>query len=705
MHNNLIIKIIITCVLIIGLDGFFQYEMYQEQKSLLMLETSYQLAKIRTTIEEQLTYNLLLAKGAASFVATDVDGITRERFEIYAENMLSEAQSIKNVSLAKEYTIAYVYPLKGNEQVVGLDYRTIPTQFSNVEKAAKSGSMVIDGPLRLVPGGIGIIGRAPVLYTDNNGNKNYWGLISSVIDIEQLLSKVDFNEGSLQVALRNSENNIVFWGNANVFIQTESAVLMPISFPGGGWDIVGVPRLSPKSHLDLPLAKPVHISLFILLLLLCAGYYHSHRRNLIIYETQENLRHAQNIAHLGNWKLDLASNRVWWSRECFKIFGLDPKYGAPSMDAIIKSLHPDETEMILEKLKASEQAGVPYAIDHRIILPDGQVRHVQARGDVQQSRSGKPEVLHGTVLDITERKIIEEALKASEQMMLAMAEASLDALVTLDKHDHILFWSPAAEIMFGWTKQEVIGQKLHQIIVPERFRDRAYKGLEKFCKTGDGPFIGAPQEVIAVRKDGVEFPADLSVAPFKLDDDFYAQGSIRDATKRKKNEKWLTYLANTDELTGLKNRRYFFERSVEEIKRSARYLVPLSVILLDIDRFKSINDTYGHETGDLVLKKLAEILNGVVREQDLASRHGGEEFTILLPHTDKQAAAEVAERLRRRIEENSIELSEGRIIRFTVSLGIAQLSENLSSLDQILSAADEALYEAKESGRNKVVLA
>ncbi len=705
MLNKLFIKIIITCLLIIGLDGFFQYEIYSLHKSQLLLETSYQVAKIRTVIEEQLISNILLTKSAASFVAIDPAYITRERFERYVEPIINESRSIRNIGLAEEYTVTYVYPQKGNEKVIGLDYRNLPNQFQNIERAANSGNMIIDGPLELVQGGMGIIGRAPIMVTDRHQQKHYWGLVSTVIDVEQLLSEVAFHKESLKIALRNRNDDLVFWGAANDFVKTDFSVFMPISFPGGQWDIVGLPRLIPKSHLDLPLAKPIHFFLFVLFLLLCVGHYRSHKRNLIISEAQENLRQAQSIACLGNWTLELLSNRVWWSRECFRIFGLNPQSEAPSMDEIVKMFHPDETELIMAKFKNSEQTGAPYAIDHRIILPSGQVRYVQARGHVHYSRAGKPEYLHGTVLDITERKEIEETLKAREEMMRAMAEASLDAFVTLDKNDRILFWSPAAERMFGWTNAEAMGQKLHQFIVPERFRERAYKGLEKFYRTGSGPFIGFPQEVLAVRKDGGEFPVDLSVAPFKLGDDFYAQGSIRDATKRKENEQWLTFLANTDELTGLKNRRFFFESSEEEIKRSNRYNMPVSVMILDIDRFKSINDTYGHGIGDLVLKQLAKTLKDTLREQDLPCRHGGEEFTVLLPQTDSQAALDVADRLRKRIEDTSLELEDGRIISFTVSLGVAQLSENLSSLGQILSAADQALYQAKSSGRNKVVVA
>lgn len=704
MINRLSGKIFITLILLIALDAFIQYELFLQYQSRALVESSFRLAKIKTEIEEKLIYNLLLAKGAANFVSIEPDNLDRQKFENYARKMISESRALRNIGLAKDYTVRFVYPLAGNEKILGLDYKAIPQQFVKVEEAAHSGNLVIDGPLQLIQGGTGIIGRAPVMVEDSQGNQRYWGLVSTVINVDQLLSSAIQTQNDLDIAIRNTKDQNVFWGDGRLFDPNISSTMTVVSFPGGQWDIVATSRNAVHSHLELPFAKEVHALFILFCLMLCSGYYKTYKSDRLVHQTRENLRQAQSLVHLGNWKVDMKTKEVWWSEECFRIFGLDPQGENPTMDQIIKMCHPDDVEIVTRKLKITEETGRPYALDHRIVLPNGSNRHVQARGEVHVNDSGRPVYLHGTVIDITDRKEAELALKASEEMNRAMAEASLDAFITLNRDDEILFWSPAAEKMFGWTREEALGQKLHQLIVPERYRERAYKGLERFSTTGQGPFVGHAQEVIAVRKDGGEFPADLSVAPFKLGDDYFAQGSIRDASARKKDEKWLRYLATTDELTGLKNRRYFFERAQEEFKRAKRYSEPLAVIIFDIDHFKAINDTYGHDAGDKVLKQLALTLSPLMREHDLFGRHGGEEFTILLPHTSERGAVLVAERVRALIEQNVLELNDGRQITYTISLGVAQLDNSSQTFDRLLNTADKALYKAKETGRNRVVV-
>lgn len=704
MINKLLTKIVATFIIIIALDAFIQYELFLQYKSRMLVESSFQLAKIKTRIEENLIYNLLLAKGAANFVSIEPDSLSQNKFESYARLMISESRALRNIGLAKGYIIRYVYPIEGNEKVIGLDYRTVPAQFKKVEEAARSGKLIIDGPLQLIQGGTGIIGRAPVMVEDTQGKQSYWGLVSTVINVDQLLSSALQTQQDLEVAIRNSKDQEVFLGDAQLFTDKSFSTKTVVSFPGGQWDIVAKSSNTLHSHLDLPLAKEVHTVLFFFSIMLFYGLYRTYKSDLLVHQARENLKQAQSIAHLGNWKVDIATEKVWLSEECFRIFGLEPQSNYPTMEEVLEMCHPDDSERITRELKITEETGRPYALDHRIVLPSGQVRYVQARGEVHVNASGRQISLHGTVIDISDRKEAEMALKASEEMNRAMAEASLDALITLNRDDKILFWSPAAEKMFGWTSKEVLGLKLHQLIVPERYRERAYKGLELFSKTGNGRFIDKPQEVTAVRKDGVEFPADLSVAPFRLGDDYFAQGSIRDASVRKENEKWLKYLATTDELTGLKNRRYFFERGQEEVRRSKRYQEPLTLIIFDIDHFKAINDNYGHDAGDKVLIQLAQTLSPLMREHDILGRHGGEEFTILLPHTPKEGAALVAERVRYQIEKNVMELDDDQQIRYTISLGVAQLDDTISTFDSLINTADKALYEAKETGRNRVVV-
>lgn len=159
--------------------------------------------------------------------------------------------------------------------------------------------------------------------------------------------------------------------------------------------------------------------------------------------------------------------------------------------------------------------------------------------------------------------------------------------------------------------------------------------------------------------------------------------------------------AHTDPLTGLANRRHFFESADAELARSRRYEAPLSLLMLDIDHFKEVNDAHGHRAGDRVLQKLAQTCLEVLRNVDVVGRVGGEEFAILLPETAREGAVEVAERLRAAVEAAEVVREEGVPIRVTVSIGAATLAGN-ANLDTLMSQADDALYDAKHRGRNRV---
>ena len=162
----------------------------------------------------------------------------------------------------------------------------------------------------------------------------------------------------------------------------------------------------------------------------------------------------------------------------------------------------------------------------------------------------------------------------------------------------------------------------------------------------------------------------------------------------------------TDTLTGLYNRRYLNFRLEEEIDRAQRYALPLSVLLLDIDHFKRINDTYGHQVGDLLLSFFGKQVLNSIRTSDIATRYGGEEFLIIAPHTPINTAGMVAERLRREVESNSLVLTcnptQRHEVQSTVSIGVACLNQETDDLKKLIKQADEALYRAKNKGRNLV---
>lgn len=162
----------------------------------------------------------------------------------------------------------------------------------------------------------------------------------------------------------------------------------------------------------------------------------------------------------------------------------------------------------------------------------------------------------------------------------------------------------------------------------------------------------------------------------------------------------------TDALTGLKNRRYFDQRICEEVALSKRYKLPLTLILLDVDYFKKINDTYGHTVGDEVLTNLSKLVLEVVRDSDIVARYGGEEIAIITPNTSKAEAELLAERLRGKVEKTTVAMvgATQEIVQVTVSLGICSLSPVITDKEALLEESDQALYLAKKYGRNRVVV-
>ena len=173
----------------------------------------------------------------------------------------------------------------------------------------------------------------------------------------------------------------------------------------------------------------------------------------------------------------------------------------------------------------------------------------------------------------------------------------------------------------------------------------------------------------------------------------------REVYERQQAQAQLQELATTDSLTGLRNRRYFMYRAAEEFERARRYRLPLALLMLDADHFKAINDRYGHPIGDQVLQALARRGQELLRDVDLFARIGGEEFAILLPQTDLDAARVVAERLRQRMASTPIVTDQGPLI-LTISLGLTGFDATVIDFDALLRRADAALYRAKQNGRN-----
>lgn len=288
-------------------------------------------------------------------------------------------------------------------------------------------------------------------------------------------------------------------------------------------------------------------------------------------------------------------------------------------------------------------------------------------------------------------------LAEREEVLHSITNAAQDAVMMIDSAGRVTYWNPAAEHMFGFVKAEVIGKNLHELIVPERYLERAHAGFSRFAASGEGPAIGRTTTLRAQHRKGNEFPVDISLSAIKLRGQWSAVGIVRDATERVQTEERLKQLATTDTLTGICNRRHFDEVLASEISRAARFTNPLSLVLFDVDHFKRINDTFGHQAGDRVLTQLAVTVGNTIRTVDQFARWGGEEFVVLLPGSDLNAGRLLAEKLRMVLEKQPF----SDVGQVTCSFGVAEYTPG-DDMDALIKKADRCLYQAKASGRNRV---
>lgn len=303
-----------------------------------------------------------------------------------------------------------------------------------------------------------------------------------------------------------------------------------------------------------------------------------------------------------------------------------------------------------------------------------------------------------------ERQISQRKLEESEDIFRVVFNSVQSAVILIDDQDTVRFFNPAAEHIFGYTSEEILGEKLHRLVVVEEMKQAAHDGLAAFWQTGQGPIINKSQELLARRKDGRIFPAEVFVARVKKDDAYWAVGAVLDITDRKVKEEKLVMLATMDGLTGVFNRRHFLFLAEQEVARSKRYNKDLFFLMFDLDHFKEINDTFGHETGDQVLQDFASICTAGLRKADIFGRMGGEEFAALVVEAHEEEALAVAERIRKNFAAKHI-IRDDTEKHPSVSIGVSRLDPKTGSLEAAYALADKALYEAKSEGRSRVVMA
>jgi len=514
-----------------------------------------------------------------------------------------------------------------------------------------------------------------------------------------------------------------------------------------------------------------------------------------------------------------------------KHFGFTKEDIAKGMN-IFDLISPANLNTARERIQSRIQGGNKKYLEYQALKKDGSTFHALALSTPIMA-DGIPVGIRGFILDITESKQAEEALRESEERLHAITNSANDAIIMIDNDGNISYWNPAAEDILGYTGAEAIGRNLHELIAPDRFLLACHAAFPEFQKNGKGNAIGKTLELAARRKDGHEIDVALSLsavnikgmwnavgiikditerkqaeealreseeryhfiadhtadhiwtmdlslhflysspAVFKIlgytieelmakpFDQFFTPESLvtaqkalmeeleadkdpnvdpnrirtlqsehyhkngnlvwlessltfirdaemkpvgilgvsRDITERKKSEEQIKHFATHDLLTDLPSLRLARDRMSVAINMARRYKKAVAIMFIDLDGFKAVNDTLGHDAGDYMLRQVAQRLLSCVRETDTVARVGGDEFLIIATEINSpENAAQIAEKVIQLVSQ-PVTINEKQAV-VGASIGIALFPDHASDMDQLIKIADEAMYEVKNAGKN-----
>ncbi|MFZ5876467.1 MAG: putative bifunctional diguanylate cyclase/phosphodiesterase [Nitrospirota bacterium] len=416
-------------------------------------------------------------------------------------------------------------------------------------------------------------------------------------------------------------------------------------------------------------------------------------------KTEKRLAESQRLAHLGSWELDLVNDALWWSDEVYRIFEIDPSQFGASYDAFMEMVHPEDRELVNRGYRESVKNRTPYNLIHRLLMNDGRIKFVHECCETEYHPDGTPVRSIGTVLDVTERQQTEHALQASERRYRGLVENMHEYLADIAPDGTIRAVNRALCGATGFSESELVGMSVFALLHPDDVyaARQHYEGLlrgrtpirqwEHRFRKKDGGFVHVATNGDPVcEQDGTV----VSIAQVSFD-----------LTARKDAEATIRRLAYYDTLTGLPNRTMLLEHLTQAIERSGSAQQPLTLAVMNIDQFKDINNTLGHDHGDLVLQQLAARVIGLLRDSDLVARLGDDQFAVLLADTDLEGALRVGEKIQASL---ATPFAVGTLsLTVEVSVGLALFPEHATTADALVQRAHVAMYTAKRSRSGRAV--
>ena len=429
------------------------------------------------------------------------------------------------------------------------------------------------------------------------------------------------------------------------------------------------------------------------------------RRGLVRNLRDADARYRAMVEHLPAvvYVADIGAQATWHyvSPRIEELLGYTAEQWLADTNLWVSLIHPDDRERVIEAEEFGGQRAIGdrSVIEYRMRRRDGREVWIRDEEIAIADDQGQPTRFRGFMIDISAQKEAELALRASEEQTRLIIESASQAYIAIDAQGRVIDWNAQAEETFGWSRKEALGEPLEEMIIPPEQRAAHRAGLARYLVTGEGRLVGKRIEVTAVHRDGHEFLAELTIWPVGSGDDIHFSALVHDITLRKELEMQLQHQAFHDSLTGLANRALFRDRVAHALARQVRSRGAVSVLFSDLDDFKTVNDSLGHEAGDQLLVAVAERLRAVMRPEDTTARFGGDEFAILLEETDQDGTRRAAERILEALR-SPFEF-HGRQVVMRASIGAAYTADGSTEPDDLLRQADLAMYTAKTSGKGR----
>lgn len=427
-----------------------------------------------------------------------------------------------------------------------------------------------------------------------------------------------------------------------------------------------------------------------------------HRARQLMQESEERFRNAFENAPIGMALISLDGR---WLKVNQALCGI---LGYTRDELLEKSFqditHPDDLviDQTFVQLVLADQLK-SYQMETRYFHKDGRAVPIALSSSLVRDGEGKPLYFMAKIEDITQRKKMEDALQAEKDLAQTTLQSIGDAVITADARGVVTYLNPMAERLTGWSNRDACGQPLERVFVVVDEASREIAESPGMRALREGKICGLASNMLLIAKNGLECCVDTSASPIRIRDGSLTGVVIvfHDATEARSLSRRISYQASHDALTGLANRSEF-ELVITQALMAARSARARHALLyLDLDQFKTVNDTCGHLAGDELLRQLATLLLSNMRKSDTLARLGGDEFGLLLEGCPQDRAVEIAQHLIDTVRGFRFEW-EGKLFGVGMSIGLVAITDQSRDLQSILKAADAACYLAKQKGRNCV---